>query len=371
MYHNRGWIGRSKTYDTKAGHNIFAHSQSRKLSGPPRVASTNRSNTMPCLLLIMKIEINLIQQIKFSITPINIGTSSQTIYLKDQKGIALVVTLLALVLITAMVVEFSYGVYTSTNNLYNWRDSQRLSIMAKSGVNVSAKYLLDILGRYSYSYPGSMELPVENPFEDFNGTIIVRIEDETSKFNINSIVYKNGDKNNGAYISFKSLLKILSIDEKIADRIKDWIDPDSIAELPDSEVGAKNSPLVTVDEILLINGINRKDYDKLLPYITVYGTTDNLVININGAEAPVLRCLSDDIDEETSKKIIKYRETNPFVNIGQVHNVATFQTRTGVSVIFKGENFSIKSTAASGGVKRIIETVLDTSQAKIRYWKEY
>jgi len=319
----------------------------------------------------MKMEVNLIQQINFSITPINIGTSSQTICLKDQKGIALVVTLLALVLITAIVVEFSYGVYTSTNNLYNWRDSQRLSIMAKSGVNVSAKYLLDILGRYSYSYPGSMELPVENPFEDFNGTIIVRIEDETSKFNINSIVYKNGDKNNGAYISFKSLLKILSIDEKIADRIKDWIDPDSIAELPDSEVGAKNSPLVTVDEILLINGINKKDYDKLLPYITVYGTTDNLVININGAEAPVLRCLSDDIDEETSKKIIKYRETNPFVNIGQVHNVATFQTRTGVSVIFKGENFSIKSTAASGGVKRIIETVLDTSQEKIRYWKEY
>ena len=46
------------------------------------------------------------------------------------------VTLLALVLITAMVVEFSYGVYTGTNNLYNWRDSQRLSIMAKSGINV-------------------------------------------------------------------------------------------------------------------------------------------------------------------------------------------------------------------------------------------
>jgi hypothetical protein len=40
---------------------------------------------------------------------------------KNQKGMALVVTLLALVLITAMVVEFSYGVYTGTQNLYNWR----------------------------------------------------------------------------------------------------------------------------------------------------------------------------------------------------------------------------------------------------------
>ena len=45
----------------------------------------------------------------------------------DQSGMALVITLLALVLITALVVEFSYGVYTSTNALYNWRDSQIFS----------------------------------------------------------------------------------------------------------------------------------------------------------------------------------------------------------------------------------------------------
>jgi general secretion pathway protein K len=47
-------------------------------------------------------------------------------YCLNQSGIALVVTLLAVAIITAMVVEFSYGVYTGTNNLYNWRDSQRL-----------------------------------------------------------------------------------------------------------------------------------------------------------------------------------------------------------------------------------------------------
>ena len=204
---------------------------------------------------------------------------------------------MALVLITAMVVEFSYGVYTGTNNLYNWRDSQRLSIMAKSGVNVSARFLSDILRSKNYSYPGSIELPVENPFEDFNGVITVRIEDETSKFNINSIVYTNGNLNPDAYNSFKRLLKILSLDEKIADRVADWIDPDKEARLPDSEVGAKNSALLSVDELLLINGINRKDYDTLLPYITVYGTRDNLLININGAEAPVLMCLSNDITD--------------------------------------------------------------------------
>lgn len=144
-------------------------------------------------------------------------------YLKEQRGIALVVTLLALVLITAMVVEFSYAVYTGTNDLYNWRDSQRLSIMAKSGINVSVKYLPMALREPKY-LTGAMEIPVENPFEDFSGTVTVRIEDEASKFNINSIVFSQGNQiNEPAYKSFRQLLHVLSLNEKIADRVVEWI----------------------------------------------------------------------------------------------------------------------------------------------------
>ena len=302
--------------------------------------------------------------------------------LQNQKGIALVVTLLALVLITAMVVEFSYGVYISTNNLYNWRDSQRLSLMAKSGVNVSARFVSDMLIKYdTYSYPGSIELPVENPFEDFNGTISVRIEDENSKFNINSLVPDNQSVNesdeNSPYNSFKRLLKCLSLDEKIADRIVDWIDKNSESRLPDSEIGAKNSYLVSVDELLLINGINRKDYDKLLPYITTYGNWNLLQININGAEKPVLRGLPN-ITEELAQRVIDYRKITPFKEKNELQNkVAGFNAQIynpiSANITTMGENFSIKSIAASGGVKRIIETVITISKSNtaIQYWKEY
>lgn len=299
--------------------------------------------------------------------------------LQNQKGIALVVTLLALVLITAMVVEFSYGVYTGTNNLYNWRDSQRLSIMAKSGVNVSARFLSDMLKRLdTYSYPGLIELPVENPFEDFNGTIVVRIEDETSKFNVNAIVRPNGNLNEEAYKSLKRLLKILSLDEKIADRARDWIDKDNVAELPNSEENAKNSALLSIDELLLINGISKEDYDKLLPYVTVYGTRDNLIININGAEKPVLQCLSDEITEELAQRVIDYRKINPFEDITHLQQkVAGFTSMIynpiSSMITVQGTHFYIKSASSSGGVKRIIETVLKVSKSdtRIEYWKEY
>ena len=291
--------------------------------------------------------------------------------IRNQKGLALVITLMALALITAMVVEFAYAVYTGTNSLYNWRDSQRLSLMAKSGVNVSAVFLSKMLRGRDVSYPGSLEMPVENPFEDFTGVITVRLEDERSKFNINAIVYKNGIVNDDAYHAFQKLLRILSLDQKIADRIADWIDPDSEARSGDSEAGAKNAALLSVDELRLIKGITNKDYETLLPYVTVYGTRDNLAININGAESPVLVSLSESIDEMTANKIIQYREYSPFENIGQVQNIVTFSTGAGISIVFKGREFSLRSRAESGGIKRIIETVFDIEAKKIVYWKEY
>lgn len=297
----------------------------------------------------------------------------------DQSGMTLVVTLLALVLITALVVEFAYGVYTSTNALYNWRDSQRLSLMARSGVNVSARFLSDLLDTYSYSSPGSLELPVENPFEDFEGIIIVRIEDETAKFNVNALVRENGSFNENAYRSLKRLLEILSLPEEIADSITDWIDQDSEAKISGSESGAPNSALLSTDEILLIRGIRREDYDTLLPYITVYGDRNTALININGAEVPVLMSIFDagrgdfPMSEDLATRVVTYRDGQPFKDIGQFNSFAGTSLASN-QITVKGEYFSIKSTASSSGVLRIIDTVLSKkSQALpvISYWKEY
>lgn len=298
--------------------------------------------------------------------------------MKNQNGIALVVTLLAVVLITALVVEFSYGVYIGTSSLYNWRDSQRLSLMARSGVNVSAKLITDTLKEKDYSYPGVMEFPIENPFEGFDGLIMVRVEDENSKFNINAIVPPNQiireDDPKSAYNCFKRLLRVLSLDEKMADRILDWIDSDSEARLADSEHGARNSVLLSPDEILLIPGITMDDYNTLLPYITVYGSRDILSININGAEKPVLRSLSERISDELAQRVIDFRKDNPFQVTGDLDNVAGFggsiDIPPGVLTV-KGKHFFIRSTADSQGVKRIIETVLNIENAEFAYWKEY
>jgi len=297
-------------------------------------------------------------------------------HIHDQQGVALVVVLLALVLLTAMVVEFSYGVYTGTNDLYNWRDAQRLSVMARSGINVSARFLSNLLKDPTFKFTEPVEMPVENPFEDFKGNIAIRVEDENGKFNLNSIVPGNQnileDDPGSPYNRFKRLLTVLLLDVKIVDRIVDWIDINGEARLSDSEAGAKNALLNSVDELLLIHGISKEDYDKLLPYITVYGSGE---ININSASKPVLRCLSSDISDELAQRVIDYRNSMPFKVKDDLQKVNEFSSKVynPISNMITSESstFSIKSTASSGGVKRVIETVLDTTTNTVQYWKEY
>jgi|WetSurSiteA1Bulk_404760.scaffolds.fasta_scaffold00652_4 general secretion pathway protein K len=301
------------------------------------------------------------------------------IVIRNQQGMALVITLLVLVLLTAMVVEFSYGVYTGTNNLYNWRDAQRLSLMAKSGVNVTARMLKDRVNIKEYQTQNHIDMPVENPFEDFQGNIKVSIEDETAKFNLNALVRPGGDRgvNIGAFNALKRLLNMLSLDEGIADRIIDWIDENSEVRISGAETGAKNASLDSADELLLIPGITRQDYDTLAPYITVRGEKGILYVNINRADIPVIRSLSSSINEQDAEKIVNYRNLAPFTgesgNIaGQLQGlVSGFGTEEGVFLTSGGQHFSIISTASSGGVKRIIEMVLNTGKNTIEYWKEY
>ncbi|MEW6584906.1 MAG: type II secretion system minor pseudopilin GspK, partial [Nitrospirota bacterium] len=230
--------------------------------------------------------------------------------LHNQDGMALIITLLVLALLTAMVVEFSYAVYTGTSNLYNWRDSQRLSLMAKSGVNVSARLLKELKDLEAYKTKSRIEMPVENPFEDFQGTVTVRIEDEEAKFNVNTILAPNGEKK--TYKAFGRLLEILDLDPKIADRIADWI-----VEKRRSPVSAsaevKTVGLTSVDELLLIPDISGEAYDKLLPYITALPKND-LEININTADIAVLMCVAERISEGQAKQIIARREIAPLTS---------------------------------------------------------
>ncbi len=296
----------------------------------------------------------------------------------SEKGMALVLTLLIMAMITAMVVEFVYGVYTTNAGLYNWREAQKLSLAAKSGISLTTKIISENQNRYSYTYPGSVEMPVENILKGFSGKVVIRVVDENGKFNLNSLIWPNGTTNETAFDSFIRLLKNLNLDENIAYRVADWIDRDLEPRRRDSEEGAKNDYLDSVDELLLVKGIDSQAYDKLSPLVTVYGIEQvyNNLININTASRAVIMSLDDNITEALAERVINYRALEPFNGVSDLVRVAGFEGPLGQSLMnkitVKASNFRITSVAEEDRIKRVIECVIVVKGDAflIGYWQE-
>jgi len=300
----------------------------------------------------------------------------KSIIKNSEKGMAIVLVLIIMALMTAMVVEFAGATYTANAALSNWRENQRLSLIARSGINILVKVAADNYDRYSYTYPGSIEMPVPSITDDFEGQLVIKIADENAKFNLNSLVLPNGTLNQMAYESLKRLLKNLELDEKIADRIADWIDRDAEPKIAKSEEGAKNDYLDSVDELCVI--IDSGSCEKVLPFVTVYGigTVSANIININTAPVAVLMVLDDMMTAELAARIENYRSLEPFQKTSDIVKVAGFEGTLGQSLIgritVKASNFRITSIAEQNRMKRIIECVMERSGGgfKVRYWQE-
>ena len=298
----------------------------------------------------------LSQKIKFKSTCVN------------EKGSALIITLLLVALLVSLVVEFSYEVFIDTSAFANWNNAQKASLMARSGQTLSSTYLADVQ-ELSYTFESEFDLPVDKDFGS-GSELSVRIEDESAKFNINSIISPSGLTNKEALSSLKKLMEYLNINPDLALIAADWIDPDSDPRITGSENNAKNTFLWSVDEIKLIEGIDNKDFDKISPFITVYGDNN---ININTAELAVLVSLIPDMTEHMANNIIDYRGTTPFEHLSDITRVSGLE---GKGSYLMGKNFTVKSSklrvtaeATVDDIMRAIESVIDTSM-KVHLWRE-
>jgi general secretion pathway protein K len=262
----------------------------------------------------------------------------------DDNGSALIITLLIVAILVSLVVNFVYEVQLDMSTLSNWSYAQKASFVAKSGQNLSTQYISE-MGSEAYTYEQKTELPVEKHFAP-NISLTITIEDENSKFNVNSIINERGNTNEKNLESLKKLIEYLNINPNQALIIADWIDPDS-------------EP----------RGFDSENSSKLRPYITVFG---NNQININTAELPVLLSLDPDMTEELANRIIDHRKNSPFEKANQVQNLTGLE-QVGINMLdritVKAAEFRITSQATVSEITRVIESVVDSSMS-IHFWRE-
>jgi general secretion pathway protein K len=312
---------------------------------------------------------------------------------ENERGIALLVTLLILVLIVALVYEvFRIGTQTAQSGAYG-RDSIRCVLLAEGGTG-AARIALRVDARDNqYDTLDEIWSRGALPITLGDGEVRVTIEDEERKINLNRLMMPNGNApDERRFAVFQRLLDTLGIDRTVADAVLDWLDTDENPRASGAESSyylglpnpykAKNDLFDTVGELRLVRGVTDEVFAKLLPFVTV---SSSGLVNINTAPKEVLMSLSAGtdlaaggaIDAKTADEIIEYRKDHPFTTSSQIGNVSPYlrdlYARTLIRNIVdvRSTYFHVRSSGDVGGTVRTIDAIGIRTENEIqwRFWR--
>jgi general secretion pathway protein K len=313
--------------------------------------------------------------------------------LGNQKGIALLVTLLILVLVLALAHEvFRIGAQSAQTGAYG-RDSIRCILLAEGGTG-AARIALRLDARDNqYDTLDEIWSRAALPITLGDGEVSVVIEDEERKIDLNRIMLPNGNAPDDRRLAvFQRLLEILAIDRAVADAVVDWLDNDEDPRVGGAESSyylglpnpyrAKNDLFDTVGELRLVRGVTDEIYEKLRPFVTV---SSSGMVNINTAPKEVLMSLSAGtdlaeggaIDAKTADEIIEYRKDHPFTTVSQIGNVSPFlrdlYARTLIRNLAdtRSTYFHVRSSGDVGGTVRTIDVIgiRAGNNVQWRFWR--
>jgi len=260
--------------------------------------------------------------------------------LRDNRGMALILTILIISLIVALTLQFNTSMWTNLHAAANLRDGIKLSCIARSGFNGALAVLYEDASsttedtlREPWAHARIFSENSASLFDE--GRFLLEIADLSGRIQINQLVHQTGD-NKGEYKEEQKnlLTRFLSSEEfnldddevvDIIDAIKDWIDnpdtddvtgwggaEDSYYQALTKPYPCKNAPLEFLEELLLVRGITKElfygteERPGISLYLSAHG--DDGKININTADPLVLRALSDQIDQDLAEDMVAYRE---------------------------------------------------------------
>jgi len=133
-----------------------------------------------------------------------------------------------------------------------------------------------------------------------NIVLEARLTDETSRFNLNSLVNAEGERDENAMQVFARLLELLQLETRWADMVSDWIDPDTLPAPDGGEDGlylaqtpphrAANLTITSASELLQMPGFTREMFLALAPHVTALPASVR-AINVCTAGGVVLDAL--------------------------------------------------------------------------------
>jgi general secretion pathway protein K len=305
--------------------------------------------------------------------------------LREDKGIALILTITIIGLIVLLSLQFSRSMRTGLYETANFDDTIRLETVAKSGFNCGLAALFEdnpdedsFHDIWASSKENSL---ISTVLFDNGGMFQLEIVDLAGKIPVNRLINQDGEYNTKVKEILTRLLSMPRFNleqdkvEDIVDSIKDWIDKDdestrfvaenSYYQTLDRPYSCRNAPLESLDELLLVKGITRElfygtdDVPGISNFLTIHGDGK---ININTADPVVLKSLSEDIDDDMVNEMVDYREDDK----NDLSSPEWYKTALGTNesiidpdlITIKSEYFEIRSKGIDGSRSREIRAAV-------------
>lgn len=258
--------------------------------------------------------------------------------MKQQQGIALITILVMVALATILAATIAKRqANTAENTAYLMRQNQSL-LYAKSAEAFFSELLVD-----DANNAGAVDHLQENwakpmpafPVED--GFVSGTLQDESGKFNLNSLVNDEGVPNPQAKLWFEKLLLRVGLPEKLSEAVIDWQDADDEISgtmgaensyyqgLPQGYLAA-NSKFHNVEELKLVRGFEDQKYLQIVDYVSALPASDSKV-NVNTAPAMLLASLDPKLDINAVEQALQKRQANleHFSNINDLWATEPFK----------------------------------------------
>jgi len=303
-----------------------------------------------------------VQSLNFKLQTSNLG-------LRNSKGVALIMVLWVIAILSVVALEFCFAMRTEVNITKNFKEELQFYAMAQGEVQ---RAVTELIYRHEPSVQQMRktlkpeEVPPEKrewitdgrpytlSFDQGKGEI--RIMGEAGKVNIN-------------LVSDKLLRKIIGqfglegeARDVVVDSIQDWRDPGELHRINGAKneyyqslkepYNCKNGKLDTIEELLLVRGVTRelfygKEVRKgeggekvektgLKDIFSIYSAGDQ--VDINSAPSPVLRFVLG-VPIEVAQNIVKGRQEKNFENVQdllqRVPDLSPFMADIGGLILFQ------------------------------------
>ena len=322
---------------------------------------------------------------------------------RRERGVVLLAVLFFVLLASAGVASFLSRATVDLMAARNRDAAARAEALARGGVRLAIAALLEDLVREKqdqfevdttqdlWARLGAVPLPLDD-----GGVLQIKVEDAGTRLSLNSLFAKGEARDEKSEVFLGELLTKVIAEipvrpeqklydaPQLAQNLIDWVDVNTVRIAGGEEddayqsqsppYHASNLPLLSVDELLLIDGFDAQLVNALRPYVDVLPIVKADGVNPNTAPSWVLALLyhgqpgSERLaSADTVRNILDIRDQNGILCADEANHPDCTPLRDVVEgevyppLTFHSNVFRVTAEARYGEVRRTVEAVVDRS----------